>query len=153
MLSSVSTSLLRFNYFLPSKKVSINEEEENLLLLFLLLKMLAKVDGCTRKYSIFLLLFRVSYEQGLDNWLKLIVKIVKMFFAFLFISVSNFGGRYFRFIFGGEIGSLHKGAKMIAKLLHFPQTTGSFRKPPVISQRAWHASPSRNKKKYLPSLP
>lgn len=94
------------------------------------------MDGCTRKYSIFLLLFRVSYEQGLDNWLKLIVKIVKMFFAFLFISVSNFGGRYFRFIFGGEIGSLHKGAKMIAKLLHFPQTTGSFRKPPVISQRA-----------------
>lgn len=70
MLSSVSTSLLRFNYFLPSKKVSINEEEENLLLLFLLLKMLAKMDGCTRKYSIFLLLFRVSYE-GLDNWLKL----------------------------------------------------------------------------------
>lgn len=80
-----------------------------MLLLFLLLKMLAKMDGCTRKYSIFLLLFRVSYEQGLDNWLKLIVKIVKMFFAFLFISVSNFGGRYFRFIFGGEIGSLHKG--------------------------------------------
>lgn len=41
-----------------------------------------------------------------------------------------------------------------ARRLHFPQTTGSFRKLPVISQRAWHASPSRKGiKKKISSLP
>lgn len=42
-----------------------------------------------------------------------------------------------------------------ARRLHFPQTTGSFRKLPVISQRAWHASPSRKgikKKNIFPTI-
>lgn len=67
-----------FNYSLPQKRyrqlsVPINEEKKNLFLLFSP-PFLTFESGwlyANVLRTIFLLLLRVSYEQGLDNWLKL----------------------------------------------------------------------------------